>query len=111
MISVVKVSLWFDINTEKFSTLFVCDVLSNCYLLYRLTVCVCVCVCVCVQNTHYLYVPGPLVGLVSHLLLYTGQFLLQITGFMLVELRQVIKLVLQPLIPDKREHTHTRTHM
>ena len=52
MISVVKVSLWFDINTEKFSTLFVCDVLSNCYLLYRLTVCVCVCVCVCVYKTH-----------------------------------------------------------
>lgn len=42
------------------------------------------------QNTHYLYVPGPLVGLVGHLLLDTGQFLLQITGLVLVELRQVI---------------------
>ena len=41
-------------------------------------------------NIHYLYISGPFIGLVGHLLLDASQFLLQITGLVLVELRQVV---------------------
>ena len=55
-------------------------------------------------SSAYLYVPRPLVGLVGHPLLDAGQLLLQVGHLVLVQLRQVVQLVLQPLVPATR-HT------
>lgn len=63
--------------------------LVNWCIIKQLLTC-CVCVCLHKPSIHYLYVPGPLVGLVSHLLLNTGQFLLQVPGLMLVQVCEVI---------------------
>ena len=49
----------------------------------------------------YLDVPGPLVGLVGHLLLHAGELLLQVGHLILVEFGQVIELFLQPLVPGR----------
>lgn len=46
----------------------------------------------------YLNVSGPLIGLVSHLLLHAGQLLFEIGHFILVELCQVIQLLFQAFI-------------
>lgn len=49
----------------------------------------------------HLDVPGPLVGLVGHLLLHASQLLFQVGHLILVKLRQVIELLLQPLVPGR----------
>ena len=47
----------------------------------------------------HLDVPRALVGLVGHLLLDAGQLLLQVGHLMLVQVRQVMELVFQSLVP------------
>lgn len=49
----------------------------------------------------YLDVSGPFLSLVGHPLLHTGQLLLQVSHLMLVQLRQVVELVLQTLVPKR----------
>ena len=55
----------------------------------------------------YLDVPGPLVGLVGHLLLHAGQLLLQVGHLILVKFGQVIELFLQPLVPGSERMCDT----
>lgn len=50
----------------------------------------------------HLYVSSPFLSLVRHPLLDAGKFLLQIGHLVLVELRQVVQLVFQTLVPDGR---------
>ena len=50
--------------------------------------------------TRYLYVSGPLIGLIGHLLLHTGQLLLQVGHLVLVQLCEIVQLLLQPLVPE-----------
>lgn len=56
--------------------------------------------CACLTtNGKYLDIPGALAGLVGHLLLDAGQLLLQVGRLVLVQVRQVMELVFQPLVP------------
>lgn len=50
----------------------------------------------------YLDVPSSLLGLVGHPLLDAGQLLLEVGHLVLVELRQVVELVLQTMVPGGR---------
>lgn len=50
----------------------------------------------------YLNVSGPFLSLVGHPLLDAGQFLLQISHLVRVELCQVVQLVFQSLIPGSQ---------
>lgn len=47
----------------------------------------------------HLDVPRALVGLVGHLLLDAGQLLLQVGRLVLMQVRQVMELVFQSLVP------------
>lgn len=55
----------------------------------------------------HLDVPSPLVGLVGHLLLHAGQLLLQVSHLVLVKLRQVVQLFLQPFVPGRGRRRDT----
>lgn len=55
-----------------------------------------------VTEERHLDVPRALAGLVRHLLLDAGQLLFQVGRLVLVQVRQVVELVFQPLVPLQR---------